>query len=141
MFQEAEPVNRSTIARIHQKLEAADTLERHDAAPIKRIRYLAQRINLRARLLGGFDPDAWPAHRAGVGLGVKPAVKGFGVLPRAIRAHAKAAHGGVGTVVGDLQDDAVARAAVGAVGERVAVATILAIPQFSQAGRAGGQIR
>ena len=78
--------------------------------------------------------------RAGVGLGVKAAVKRVVVLPLAVGAHHEAAHGGVGAVVGDILDDGESRAAVGAVGEGVAVAAVAWREQLREAGIAGGDV-
>ena len=81
-----------------------------------------------------------PARRAGVGLGVVAAVFNIFILGRAGRAHSKARHGGVGAVVGQRAQDGKARAAVGAVDERVAVAAVGGVGHFAQAGRTGGQV-
>ena len=81
-----------------------------------------------------------PAHRTGVGLGVKAAVRGILVLLAAPRTEHEAAHGRVGPVIRDVDDDGVARAAVRAVGEGIFKAAILGIEQLVPAVGAGGQI-
>ena len=72
------------------------------------------------------------ADGAGIGLRVEAAVGGVGVLRRAGRAHGEAGHGGGGAVVGDVLDDGVARAAVGAVGEGIAEAAVGGSPKSRQ---------
>ena len=84
--------------------------------------------------------EARPAGRAGVGLGVEAPVARVVVLGRAGVAHGEAGHGGGGPVVGDAQRDGEARAAVGAVGEGVAVAAVGRVGELGRAGRAGGQV-
>ncbi len=81
------------------------------------------------------------ADRAGVGLGVEAAVQRVFVFPLAVGAHLEDAHGGQRPVVGDVLDDGEARAAVGAVGEGIAVAAVALGENFLQAGAAGGDIR
>ena len=65
----------------------------------------------------------------------------FIVFVPAFRAHRECLHRGVRAVVGQGLDDAEARAAVGAVGERITVAAIFGIEDFAQAIRAGGDVR
>jgi len=71
---------------------------------------------------------------------VKAAVARVVVFLLAVRAHGKDAHGRVGPVVGNVGDDGKARAAVGAVDERIAIATIAGVEQLSQAVRADGDV-
>ena len=59
----------------------------------------------------------------------------------AFRAEREGVHGGIGTVVGNAGDDAVARAAVGAGDERVAKTSVGGIEKFPQAVVAQGGIR
>ena len=66
------------------------------------------------------EPRARAADGAGVGLGVVAAVAGIVVLGLAGGAHREAGHRRARPVVRDAADDREARAAVGAVGERVA---------------------
>src|SRR2546430_15638195 len=60
------------------------------------------------------------------------------ILGRAALAHLERCHGGERPVVGDAPHDREARPAVGAVGERVAVAAVGLVPQLRPAGGAGG---
>ena len=80
------------------------------------------------------------ADRAGVGLGMKAAVQRVFVLPLAIRAHLENGHGGQRAVIGNILDDGEARAAVGAVGERIVVAAVAVCKDIVEAGLAGGYI-
>ena len=81
------------------------------------------------------------ARGTGVGLRVETTVAGVVVLGPACRAHREARHRRQGAVVRDPADDAEARPAVGAVGERVAVAPVGRVPQLPQAIGAGGAVR
>ena len=63
------------------------------------------------------------------------------VFPVTVRAHRKRAHRGLGPVVRNVPDDRKARAAVGAVYERVPVAAVSGSPEFTQAVTADTYIR
>ncbi|MNL10853.1 hypothetical protein D3C87_1316680 [compost metagenome] len=65
-------------------------------------------------------PALGAAHR----LGVVASVQRVFIGRSAGRAHGKARHGGMGSVVGEAADNGVARAAVGAVGKGVAMVAI-----------------
>ena len=80
------------------------------------------------------------AVRAAHGLGMEPPVGGVGVFAGAIGAHREGRHGGGGTVVWQGGDDGEARAAVGAVDERVAVAPVGRIALFGGTVRAHGDV-
>lgn len=82
----------------------------------------------------------WAAGGAGVGLGVEAAVRGVFVFAAAGGAHGKASHSGEGAIVGNVVNDAVARAAVGAVGEGVVVAAAVGVASFGEAVVAGGDV-
>ena len=56
-------------------------------------------------------------------------------------AHFKYAHGGTGTVIGNILDDGKPGPAVGAVGEGVTVTPVIGIEYLIPAGLAGGDIR
>ena len=81
------------------------------------------------------------ADRAGVGLRVKAAVARVVVFGLALRAHRERFHRGVRAVVGQGFDDAEARAAVRAVGERIAVTAVLRIENLAQTIGTGGDVR
>jgi hypothetical protein len=72
---------------------------------------------------------------------VEAAVRGIVVLALAFGAHLEAGHRGRGAVIRNRAGYGEARAAVGAVGERVAVAAIRRVEDLPQAVFAGGDIR
>jgi hypothetical protein len=72
---------------------------------------------------------------------MEAAVRGVIILTLTLRTHLETAHGGLGAVVGDVLDDGEARAAVGAIGKRVAIAPVGKIQNLSQTGLAGSDIR
>src|ERR687886_328456 len=78
--------------------------------------------------------------RASVGLSVKPSIQWVLVLCMALRTHLKSLHRGVRAIVGKRSQDAEARAAVGTVGEGIAIATVGRIVNFVQTGWTGGEI-
>ncbi|MNY21208.1 hypothetical protein D3C86_1547390 [compost metagenome] len=82
-------------------------------------------------------PALGAAHR----LGVVASVQRVFIGRRAARAHGKARHGGVGSVVGEAADDGVARAAVGAVGKGVVVVAICGVGHIPGARLAHSLIR
>ena len=88
-----------------------------------------------------FEPNLRPTDGAGNRLGVKAAVSRVVIFRGAVGAERKARHAGVGPVIRDGLDDSKARAAVGAVDERVAVPPIPRVKKFAPAIRADRQIR
>ncbi len=121
---------------------APQPLDSHDSTVLEPRRGLGNNIVTGYRVPPGInESEAGPADRAGVGLGVEAAVGGVVVLFLAGRAHLEDTHGGVGAVVGYIGDDGEARAAVGAVGEGVAVAAVGGVEDFPQAVGAGGDVR
>ena len=72
------------------------------------------------------------AHRTGVRLGVKAPVPRVLILRAAELAHRKARHRRQRTVVGNARGDREARPAVGAVDERVAMATVARVVHFAR---------
>src|SRR5579883_1931028 len=64
---------------------------------------------------------------------MKTSVAGIVVFCLAGRAHRKATHRRLGTIVGDVLDDGEARAAIGAIDERIAVAPVPRIEKLMQA--------
>ncbi len=71
---------------------------------------------------------------------MKAAIGGIGVFPPAGIAHGECSHGGVGPVVRNIANDGVTRPAVGAVGERIAVAAVGGIGEVAEAIRASGYV-
>ena len=89
---------------------------------------------------GVAESEARAADRAGDRLGVVAAVERVLVLAAAVRAHGESGHGRPRPVVGEAADDRVARAAVRAVGEGVAVAALAGRRDLLEAVRAGGDV-
>ena len=129
------------VMGVAAQMEAAQTLHRHDLSLTQGVISQLQRIagQLPPGGVGKAQPRA--ADRTGYGLGVEPPVQGIAVFRPAGGAQVEPAHRGQGPVVGQALDDGEARPAVGAVGERVAVAAGRRIPQLGQAVLAGGHIR
>eukprot|EP00825_Cyclidium_porcatum_P012782 TRINITY_DN16687_c0_g1_i1.p2 TRINITY_DN16687_c0_g1~~TRINITY_DN16687_c0_g1_i1.p2 ORF type:complete len:426 (+),score=47.11 TRINITY_DN16687_c0_g1_i1:3-1280(+) len=139
----AERADGVFVAGVGQQVEAAETLGGNDPAlaqgPGGRRQGLAAVDQRRPRAVPEFQ--AGPADRAGIRLGMETPVQGVLVLRAAGLAHHEAPHGGVRTVVGERLDDREARAAVGAVREGVAVASIRGVEDLRQTVRAGGDVR
>ena len=100
---------------------------------------------------GVVAPDRFPSiieqedARAALGtrirLRVETPVGRIVVLTLAVGTHEELAHGGVRAVVGDVLYDAVTRAAVGAVYEGIAVASVRRIEKLTEAIAADARIR
>ncbi|MNZ78973.1 hypothetical protein D3C78_975660 [compost metagenome] len=103
---------------------------------LQRILVLGQHIAA-AAAPAEMGPALGAAHR----LGVVASVQRVFIGRRAARAHGKARHGGVGSVVGEAADDGVARAAVGAVGKGVVMVAICGIGHIRGARLAHPLIR
>lgn len=71
---------------------------------------------------------------------MEAAVFGILIFTEAVGAHGEFRHGGHGAVVGNVEDDAVARAAVGAVGEGVVVTAIGGIAGVGETGLADADV-
>ncbi len=131
------------VAGVHQEVEPAQALDRHHLAPVHRGGGLGDGLCAggEAHATGVPELAGRAAGRAGVGLGMEAAVGGIVVLTAAVGAHGEAGHGGRRPVVGHVEGDGEARAAVGAVGERVAVAAVGRVEDLRPAVGAGGQVR
>jgi hypothetical protein len=66
---------------------------------------------------------------------VEATVSRFLKLSQAFRAHLEPGHGGFGAVVWDVLDDAKARAAIGAIDERVPIPAVIRVKQLPLAFR------
>ena len=82
-----------------------------------------------------------PAGVAGDRLGVETAIGRISVFLRAGVAQGERRHGRHGAVIGDAGDDAQPRPAMGAIGERIAIAALERIGDLRRAGRADRGIR
>src|SRR5437764_10955968 len=85
--------------------------------------------------------DLRTANGAGVGLGMKAPIQWIIVFSMAGRAHWEDAHRCLVTVIRDILDNGEARATVGAVDERIAIAPVRGIEEFLQTVITGGSIR
>jgi hypothetical protein len=130
------------IPGIHQQMDTADALDRHDATRAQRDDRLRQRrIAQRTRPTRGIMPGKpWSADRAGQGLGMKPPIGGIGIFRPAIPTQCKTGHGGVDPVERQVLQDGPAWPAVAAGGEGITIAACSGIEQLRPAGRAGGEI-
>ena len=90
--------------------------------------------------VGPFEPQTRAADGTGQRLGVEAPVGRVVVLAGALGAEGEGGHGGVGPVVGEAEGDGEPGPAVGAVDERVPVAAVTGVGQFSQAVVAHGQV-
>ena len=120
----AQPRDGLLIGGIAQQVIAADALHRHDGAAPQR-RGAGGDGLCRAgdgRTAAIVEGQLRPAGGTGEWLGVVAPVRRVLVFGPAVRAHGEAGHGCVGAVIGQPVDDRVARPALGAVGERIAIA-------------------
>jgi len=138
----AQALHGGFVFGIHGQVETAEPLDGGDAAGREPCDDLRHRIFGGHRLsIGRQQGEPRTAFGAGIGLGMKAAVGGIVVFRLAAGAHAKGRHGGLGAVVGKTGNDRIARAAVGAVDKRVAVAAIPGGAHFFEAIRAHGHVR
>ncbi len=143
VFSLAQPPNRRVAGGVHQQMEPSESLDRHDLSSTDPLDRCGDRLVPFAEERPGAvqQPELRPAIRAGVGLGMEPAVAGivvFGPAPGTLR---KTPHGGVRAVIREPLNDAETRAAVRAVGERIAIAAVGGIQEFREALRAGRDVR
>ncbi len=138
-----QPAHRGVVGRVAGQVVAAEALDR-DHGPVEQARHRGrQRVIALCdgrRRAGGPPGEPRAAGGACHGLGVEPAVGRVAVLGIAGVAQRERAHRRLGPVVGELVDDRGARPAVGAVGERVAVAPVRRVEQLAQAVVAGGDV-
>jgi hypothetical protein len=158
----SQPRDGLLVPRVDHEVESPQPFDGHDLARAQSGRCPAQRrvppgdpavfphlkgevrVVLPIRIGGGLprvEREGRAAARTRVGLGVEPAVQRVLILRLAVRAHAEPAHGGVRPVVGQGLHDGPARSAIGAVGERIAIAAIGGVQDLGEAARACGDIR
>ena len=128
-----QAVDGDGIARVAGKMEAAQPLDGHDVSAPEPCHCFRDRIDAR---------DALPAHvekrelRAALGarirLGVKAAIEGRAVFAETRCALLERCHARRRTIVRQVMRDRVARTTIGAVDERVPVASIVRIEHFAQ---------
>ena len=117
------------LAGVDQKLKSANAFQRNDLAQAQRFR----------RIFDG-SVEFWSAGGTRVGLGVEAAVGRILIFLAAGRAEHELPHRCIGTVVGDVDDDGVARSAVGAVGEGIEKAAVGGIEQLFAAVGTGREV-
>ncbi len=89
---------------------------------------------------GRLKPHLRPTIPAGIGLSMETPVPRVVVFSLTRRTHAEASHGGLVAVIGDIFDDSVAWAAVGAVDKGIAVTAIEGITELMKAVGTGADI-
>ena len=126
------------ILRPCQQLKAPHRLHSHHGAAVEGRGRRRDRLGVGVRLAVPVQP--WPALGATDGLGMEAAVGRVAVVAPAAAAGGKGGQAGVAAFKGELLQQAVAGAAVGAADERVAVAAVVGVGELGQAGSADGQI-
>ncbi len=125
MFPPPKSLHRREVPRIAGQQKPAQALDGQDLSFFQETDGGGDRVRRGNRFPLWVDELKFgAAHRAGIGLGMEPAVCRVLVFPPAVRTHAESGHGGLGPVVGDVFDDGEAGTAVRAVGERIAVAAV-----------------
>ena len=122
----AQKADREVVGGVADDLVASEALEGDRVAPqdgvCRRVErgVVAARLQRRRQVVERRPvTESRPAPRTRDGLRVKAPVRGVAVLARAVLAHREPAHARVRPVVRQVADDAEARAAVRAVGERI----------------------
>src|SRR3990167_9070038 len=124
-------------------MKPSQTFHRRDLSHPDRTGRPDQGRVVRGRNISALSPQlqARTASRAGVGLSMETAVQRVFMLAPAVAAHLEPLHARVRAVVREGLDDREAGTAMGAVRKRIEVAPIGRIEDFSQAVRAGGDVR
>src|SRR5262249_44368440 len=129
------------VCRVARQVVAAEPLDRRDAARGDEAGARVDRVTADGDAILVHQREPRPAGRAGDRLGVEPPVSVVVILARARGAHRKRRHGRARAIVGDVAHDGEARAAVRAVGKRVAEAPIAGVEQLPEAIVARRRIR
>jgi len=131
----AQSPDRVVVPRVNDKVEPAEPLDREDVSVANELRGLYQSLVTHRQCTAAGIPERelGPALGASVRLRVEPAIRGIFVLGAARGTHRERLHGRVRPVVRQALDDAEARAAVRAVCEGVAIASIVRAEQLAQA--------
>ena len=143
MLQTSQTFHGRVIGRVDAKMEPAEAFDgQHKALPDQ-----SGRFGKRSRVSGEGPSVPVPKFRmrpaimAGVRLGMIAPVRGVFVLRQAGGAHREIFHRGPRPVVGERLKNAVTRAAMRAIGERITVAAVRGGKDLAQTFRAGGNIR
>ena len=143
MLAVAQPGDGHGIRRVAGEVVAAEALDSHDppgAQIRKRGRQRRFPMRRRGSVAGTPVRQLWTAVGARDRLGVETAIRRVAIFGLARGAQPELAHRGPGAIVRKLIDDRCPRTAVGAVGERVAVASVVRVEQLAQAIVAGGDV-
>ena len=138
-----EPHHGLLARRVAGELVATQALDRDDPAVEQQAHGGGQGLVARGDRTGSArrpPGEAGSAVRAGDRLRVEPAIRGIPVLGVARRAQREGPHRGLRSVVRQLVDDRGPGPAVGAVGERIAVAPVCRVAQLGQARVAGRDV-
>ena len=139
-----EPAHGGLIGGVAREVVPAKPLDRHDLARTQRRHGSAQRglcHRRGARSSHSSPGQRWAADCTGNGFRVEPAVARVAVLSLTGTAEREWPHGGLGAVVRKFLDDGRPGSAVGAVGERVAIAAVRRVKQLAQTVVTGGDVR
>ncbi len=131
------------VAGVAGQMEATQPLDGDNAPVAQQSAGGLQRVLAGGRfscVARSLQPQARPTDGAGDGLGVEAPVEGVSVFSGTVGAEREAGHRCQRPVVGDVADDGEARAAVGAVDKRVAVAAVGRVEQLAQAVVADGHV-
>ena len=129
------------VFRVANQMKTSEPFDRHDRALQQKAKGSAQSIPRKGFSLSIRQSQGWTASRAGIGLGVKPAVHRVLVLLAADRAHGEGNHRRLVSIIGNIFDDGESRATQSAVDEGIAVPEVAGGEKLSQAGITGGDIR
>ncbi|MCG3119758.1 MAG: hypothetical protein ALAOOOJD_02269 [bacterium] len=142
MFALAEMLHGFFIGGIDQQMKSANAFHGHNLAAQERIDRLEDRVIFDGERQPFMIPQLHlrPAPRAGIRLRVKTPVGGIVIFGATIQTHRKTFHRGVRTIIRQRRDDRKARTAVGAIGERITIAPVGRIKNFSQTIRTGGNV-
>ncbi len=135
----AQPFHSDESSRVQQ---IANALQGSQRRPLRCTKIAGDRQIRFGIMLAAFDQrQTGAAGGTGIGLGVKSAISGVFIFGVAKVTHAKLRHGGSRAIVRNILNDRVARPAIGAVGEWVAVAAVGRIAKVTPAIVAGGYVR
>ncbi len=142
----AQLAHRVLVSRVAREVEPAQALDRDHLAGVEQARGLGDRIRTRGVWLysrtfpGARQPEAGPAGRTRVRLGMEAPAPRIFILGPAFRAHRERAHRGACPIIGHAFDDGEPRPAIGAVGERIAIAPVGRVGHFRGALLARGEV-
>ena len=137
----AQPLNSRFARGVGDQVKAADAFNGNDCSHSNHVR--GERdctVTLFQHLIRIKQFDVWAARRAGIWLGVEPAVVHIVIFRLAFFAHDEMFHRRVCAIIGKRIDDGEAGAAVGAVCEWIEITTIRWVENLAKAIVTGGNI-